>query len=136
MKNKTITVYELIGLIKDDKAPKEIKYYEVTYEFNVNNYYLKGRDEIEYSMFYKLAKGYMFLNDKVEILEENDEWKDIEEIDSWKFNKSEDDIPHFELANIINQLIKNQKYLKERLDNVKDDVVFDYWKDKVVGKDE
>lgn len=27
--NKEITIYELLGLIKDDKAPKKIKYKEL-----------------------------------------------------------------------------------------------------------
>ena len=132
MKNKEITIYELIGLIKDGKAPKKIKYYEATYELDDNNnYYLKGRYEIEYSMFYKLAKGYMFLNDTVEILsEENDEWKDIcELLDDSRYNFSdrqngmtqEDrrllDSNFKTLGEIINQLIKNQKYLREKLDS-------------------
>ena len=117
MKNKEITIYELIGLIKDGKAPKKIKYYEATYELDDNNnYYLKGRYEIEYSMFYKLAKGYMFLNDTVEILsEENDEWEDIELLMCLDTRETTDCI--CKIQDKINQLIKNQKYLKEKLDN-------------------
>ncbi|WP_298061705.1 hypothetical protein [uncultured Rikenella sp.] len=80
---------------------------------------------------------YNIINDTVEILpEENDEWEDIEELAEYTYteNYTKESIEYN--RKVINQLIKNQKYLKERLDNVKDDVVFDYWKDKVVGKDE
>lgn len=31
--NKEITIYELLSLIKDDKAPKKIKYKYVVYEY-------------------------------------------------------------------------------------------------------
>lgn len=133
MQNKTITMYELIGLIKDDKAPKEIKYYEVTYEFNVNNYYLKGRDEIEYSMFYKLAKGYMFLNDKVEIPEENNEWVDIKELAEYTCteNYTKESIEYNRKA--INKLIKNQRKIIEKLD--KNEIMFDYYVEKLEAKE-
>ena len=107
MKNKVITIIGLLNSIYNNKAPKYIKYYDATFEFKNNNYYLKVIDEVEHSIFDKLAKGYMTLNDTVEILpEENDEWEDIEEIE-FKPRK---------IQNTINKLIKNQKYLKERID--------------------
>ena len=80
MKNKEITIYELIGLIKDDKAPKKIKidddvwYFVKRYD---GNYYI---DKEEYC-FHCCQLGFDYyiendlLNKKiVEILpEENDE---------------------------------------------------------------
>ena len=60
----------------------------------------------------KNAEWYIYegwLNEEVEIIEEKP--KKIEKIDEWKFNKSEDDIPHFELANKINEIID---YLLEK----------------------
>ena len=148
MKNKIITIYELMGLIKDGKAPKKIEYDGYIWEYCKNDYdYYSIEKEMILSNEYINILEY--LDDIVEILpEENDEWEDIEEINSnadntlfvmecytgipekaqdWNFNI---------LENEINKLIKNQKYLKEKIDNVKDDVVFDYWKDKVAGKDE
>ena len=132
MKNKEITIYELLGLIKDGKAPKKIKYYDAIFEFKNYNYYLKGRDEINYSLFYKLAALYMSLNDTVEILpEENDEWEDIEEIEN---------IDDFGVGNltelnskIINKLIKNQRKIIEKLD--KNEIMFDYYVEKLEAKE-
>lgn len=87
---KTITMYELLGMVKDGKAPKKIKYKDKIY------YYHKGYDfnymynssssslmDNKKSLFvfssYKLKDGRRywddntaidFLNDEVEILEE------------------------------------------------------------------
>ena len=74
MKNE-ITIYELLGLIKDEKAPKKIKYNNRTYEFK----------EIEEGTGYVYESGIVkiwlsneiefdisrCLNEKVEILEED-----------------------------------------------------------------
>ena len=153
MKNKEITMYELIGLIKDNKAPKKIKidnniwfFYTITKSYIDNETdYVKSLS-INFNYYIENNK----LNDTVEILsEENDEWENIWELlNNSRYNFSdrqngmtqEDrrllDSNFKTLVETINKIIKNQKHLKERLDNVKDDVVFDYWKDKVVGKDE
>ena len=131
MKNKIITMYELIGLIKDNKAPKQIKYDDEIYCWN--DEYKSYLNEDRWDLFYKYRNISKILNNMVEILpEENDEWEDIEEINSnadntlfimecytgisekaqdWNFNILEKE---------INQLIKNQKYLKEKLES-KDD---------------
>ena len=57
------------------------------------------------------------LNETVEILsEENNEWEDIEEYDlkpdDWSFPTQAD----MEIQKRLNIVIKNQKYLKERID--------------------
>ena len=39
MKNKEITIYELIGLIKDGEAPYEIIYAGTKYYISLENYY-------------------------------------------------------------------------------------------------
>ena len=111
-----ISIYELMGLIKDDKAPKQINILGITFYFNDDYYSLENiyKDDFGETWFQRININ---LGNTVEILqEENDEWEDIEEIDSWKFNTSEADIPHFELSNKINSLIRNQKYLKEKLE--------------------
>ena len=73
-----ITIYELLGLVKDGKAPKKIKYSNAELKYNEGcedyyNYYDKGLFE------YKFGKCKNFLNDEVEIIEE--EPKKIEKIE-------------------------------------------------------
>ena len=128
MKNKIITIYDLVLLIKSNKAPKKIFYNGSEYRFckNIGDYR-------KFGMGHCLIMKDVLENDTVEILpEENYEWEDIEEINSnadntlfvmecytgipekaqdWNFNILEKE---------INQLIKNQKYLKEKLEG-KDD---------------
>ena len=68
--NNTISVYELLGLIKDGKAPKKIKYGETNFIYigKENDYYNEKTDNLY------LFKDYICtledLNEKVEILEE------------------------------------------------------------------
>ena len=78
MKNKKTTIYELIGLIKDGKAPKKIKYNGATYEYDGEDYYLEtSHDYRNFSLFDRLQNSNTIkdlLTLTVEILpEENDE---------------------------------------------------------------
>ena len=78
-----ITMYDLLGLIKDNKAPKKIKYNNIELEYNKENedyfkYYGVGLFE------YKFETSTQFLNDEVEIIEEP---KKIEKI-SWNEKES------------------------------------------------
>ena len=117
MKNKEITIYELIGLIKDGKAPKKIKYDDniLSFDFETNNY----RDNEASFLFGDYIYGQLHLNDTVKIPpEENDDWEDIEELAMLYNGNSKDEIMRNRF--IINKLIKNQKYLKEKLE-VKDE---------------
>ncbi len=111
MENKIITIYELMGLIKEGKALKQIKYDDEIYCWN--DEYKSYLNEDRWDLFYKHRNISKILNNMVEILpEENDEWEDIKEYyagDGMAFN-----ISAYEYK--INQLIKNQKYLKERID--------------------
>lgn len=75
MKNRIITVYELIGFMKDNKAPKKIKIYDEEFELIENHYYLGGTFAPSNDLYYKIARGYATLNDTVEILEEKEEDK-------------------------------------------------------------
>lgn len=123
-----ITIYELLGLIKDGKAPKKIKVYGDTFEKNeyqndIKNIYF---DEDGDTLFDDYTWD---LNDEVKILDEEDEFIDIEEIKL----TSDGDIKgyyngetHHITTNIkdkevyiklLNQLIKNQKKIIERLSN-------------------
>ena len=109
MKNKEITIYKLMGLIKDSKAPKKIKYDDIIWEYSDVDYnYHSTTCVLNYEYILNILK---ILNDKVEILsKENDKWEDIEKLDK-------DHEYLFGTINcILNKIIKNQKYLKEKLE--------------------
>ena len=73
-----ITIYELLGLVKDGKAPKKIKYKSVELEYEEKNedycYYFN-----RYLFEYKFTTCNGFLNDEVEIPDE--EPKKIEKLE-------------------------------------------------------
>lgn len=113
--NKEITVYELLGLIKDDKAPKKIKYEYLVYEltFERNDYYC----EQEMRWFTSEINSLGVLNNKVEILEED---KDIEllnlDTDKLKGKEAVRAIDYL-LEGRINELIKEVNKLRKENDN-------------------
>ena len=71
-----ITIYELLGLIKDGKAPQKIKYEYLIYELTpeMNDYYCKN----EMRWFTNEINALGVLNDEIEIIEED---KKIEKLD-------------------------------------------------------
>lgn len=77
-----ITIYELLGLIKDGKAPKKIKFCENIYEWDEESkFYLTQKRS--YKVFLGGNKGdinilFNAFNENVEIIEEN---KDIEKLE-------------------------------------------------------
>lgn len=123
---KTITMYELLGMVKDGKAPKRIRIrsaggvYDKEFYFDGNIYMYKDEYE-EYAMTDDISIE-MSLNDEVEILEEE---KKIPEKE--KIYKIEDDLPYESLivwqrANNkifekqINEIIDYLDYLKSKGD--------------------
>ncbi len=120
MKNKEITMLGLANRIYNRIAPKKIKYDGDVWEYCEDdcNYYSKNQDVMLNNEYISILK---FLDDKVEILpEENDEWEDIgiiENIDNFTIG----DLIELN-AKTINQLIKNQKYLKEKLESKNEDL--------------
>ena len=73
-----ITIYELLGLIKDGKAPKKIMYGNMTYHINYD--YGDYESDIEEYRSCDLKEHYYLfdeidmiksLNDEIEILEDN-----------------------------------------------------------------
>ena len=66
--NKIISVYELLGLIKDDKAPKSIIYKNEYFKYSKENRDYIGENNYLFSDFADLIS---ILNEKVEIIEEN-----------------------------------------------------------------
>lgn len=78
-----ITMYELLGLVKDGKAPKKIAIngIEIEYDKDIKDYY----PYYNKCLFeYKFSTCKNFLNDEVEIIEEP---KKIEKI-SWREKES------------------------------------------------
>ena len=78
-----IAFYELLGLVKDGKAPKKIKFGNIELEYDEKcedyySYYGQGLFE------YKFGNCKNFLNDEVEILEETKKIEKIARCDSIK----------------------------------------------------
>ena len=122
-----VTMCQLINLIGNLKPPYKIKFKDVIYELDDSNYY---SDTTEKYLFSVINDEY-FDTDipklEFEILpEETDEWKNIEEINHngkqiYNPKTSAYNTLNSKEKNIfipaINQLIKNQKYLKEKLES-------------------
>ena len=62
-----ITIYKLLGLVKDGKAPKKIRYDGTIYEYSENDdfYYCKG-----FSLYREFVTNGNCLDNEVEIIEE------------------------------------------------------------------
>lgn len=107
-----ITIYELIGLIKDKKAPKKIKYDDKFWDYSVSNQdylCLNDIDDLLGGLFTNQPTN-SFINDEVEIIEEP---KKIEKCKNYEdFLEIDDYIEH--LKNKINELIDEINKLKEK----------------------
>lgn len=105
-----ITMYELLGLVKDGKAPKKIKYDGTIYEYSENGdfYYWEGL-----SLYREFVTNGNCLDKEVEIIEEPKkiEYEQIEELTCNEYD--------FE-TKTINSLIKNQKKLIDEINNLKE----------------
>lgn len=109
-----VTIYELLGLIKDGKAPKKI-----SIRGNIFDSYSCSSIECYYRDFSGadwLSVIDIKLEDEVEILDEEDEFIDIEELDKGKFysNRFPDDWEE-EIIHKIDNLVKNQKKIIQAL---------------------
>lgn len=104
-----ITIYELLGLVKDRKAPEKIRYDGTIYEYSENDdfYYWEGL-----SLYREFATNGNCLDNEVEIIEE-DKKIDFEEIEELTCNEYD-----FE-TRTINSLIKNQRKLIDKINNLK-----------------
>ena len=109
------TIYELLGLIKDGKAPSNI-------EFNLEKYYMNCEGEYirfdAYGKLIYLSKEYKLfncLNDEVVIIEKvkNKEYEELEELEIQHI----EDTQHLIMKDIINALIRNQKKIIEALND-------------------
>jgi hypothetical protein len=113
-----ITMYELLGLVKDGKAPKKIRYND--------NIYYSSKDRVDLHVYQteesdttrKLSliidNEYLNLNDYVEIIEEDKKMEKID-IDNDKMTlNGYETIPTqlFEVARKVNELIDEVNKLK------------------------
>ena len=102
-----VTIYELLGMIKECKAPKKIKIDEKVYINNGCNCYL---DENDKSLCNNIEIP-MYLYDEVEIIEEPQEHKIPKKIfleDMYSANEIK--VIDIELENKINEILD---YLEE-----------------------
>lgn len=115
-----ITIYELLGLVKDGKAPKKIKFNGRIYEFEseFNDYYNDMHSLLENEI--KVITKYF--NDKVEIIEEEKEIEklNIEDGSNRKERTmyidgkpNELSVVHVEISKKINELIEEINRLKK-----------------------
>lgn len=113
-----ITIYELLGLVKDGKAPKKIKYDGTIYEYSENDdfYYWEGL-----SLYREFATNGNCLDKEVEIIEEPKKIEKLDEIlmiDDLIPPCGENDIKMWKniiiQQNKINELIDEINNLKEK----------------------
>lgn len=112
-----ITLYELLGLVKDGKAPKKIKYnnIELGYDEKCEDYYsYYGQGLFEH----KFGNYKNFLNDGVEIIEETKKIEKIARCDSIKmthYGELYKPTENEEILRIkINELIDEINNIKEK----------------------
>ena len=101
-----ISIYELLGMIKDGKAPKKIKYDNIIFEYD-GIYYMT-----EHTYLDEYCDISRCLNDTVEILEE--EKKIPEKIDISNFPKHNNSLKKTAIK--LNEVIHYLQYLKRKGD--------------------
>ena len=117
-----ITIYELLGLVKDGKAPKKIKYRQNIFEFihGLDDY---KPDDIKkyhgnYLFHYLFEEEVNFLNDEVEIIEEPKKIEKIARCDDIKmthYGELHKPTENEEILRIkFNELIDEINNLKEK----------------------
>lgn len=117
-----ITIYELLGMVKDGKAPKEVKYNGEEYKITKilledNNYYCNYINEDMECLFPINAN---ILNDEIEILEEEKKIKKLNDI-----LRVDDLIPPVDenMYKIWQQTIKNHNKINEIIDKLNESEV-------------
>lgn len=117
---KTIKIIDLlcyISISDYDKIPKKVKWRDDVWEYDDRMQdYTNGHLMLFEQL--KIIKTKEFLNDEVEILDEEDEFEDIEEIyfSVYEQERLEETVLD-KIEERVNQLIKNQKKIIERLNN-------------------
>lgn len=115
-----ITIYELLGLIKDGKAPKKIKYNDIIYYLSEDRVDLHKYQTMGSNITRKLSliidNEYLNLNDEVKIIEEPKKIEKIARCDSFKVNgELYKPTENQEILRIkVNELIDEINNLKEK----------------------
>jgi hypothetical protein len=109
-----ITIYELLGLIKDGKAPNKIKYCGCIYEWE-KDWYLTKEKNCKVCLGGKkedINQLYNAFNDSVEIIEEveDKEYEDIQKIKNKRFTRNQKQIASKinELIDVVNEIRKKE----------------------------
>ena len=113
-----ITMYELLGLVKDGKAPKKILLNGIVFEYQGDDYLYKDEDKKEHWLFStSYTDKYIwlenFLKAEVEIIEEPKKIEKIEMCTSGIMGFDGVENITTELKNKINELIDEINNLKE-----------------------
>ena len=105
-----ITIYELLGLVKDGKAPGKIKYYDEFWRYNdvTEDYYNDSNREYLLKKIFCGSCMTSFIDDEVEIIEED---KKIKRIDFSTLNTQKE--KNRVMKDTINQLIDEINNLKK-----------------------
>lgn len=123
-----ITMYELLGLVKDDKAPKKIKFRNVIYEYknNIENGfidYVGIEKETNVSFYLSSYIGNNYINDiftdEVEIIEEPKEDK-IQKIYHCETSLTQNEVEIFITEN-LNQMVDKINELIDAVNELKRD---------------
>ena len=110
--NKIITLYELLGLIKDFKSPNRIKYdYEIwEYDIQENDYIKEKGNCLLFRDYFPNNLNFLdCLKDKIEILQEDKPIIEKIEINKYKFHNDNH-----------GKLLKNQEKLENKLNEIID----------------
>lgn len=105
-----ITIYELLGLIKNGKAPEKIKYKTFELKRTMSNNLFRMYVDEEGVFFPEYYSG-LALNEEIEILENLEEEKKIPEKIKDKYCSQ---ISKVELAQKYNEIIDYLDYLKSK----------------------
>lgn len=109
-----ITVFELLKLVKENKAPKEIKYDTMNYVFRNYDYKeIHGELIDEQSSWLEKIDFYKF-DEPVEILEEEKKIPEKISLEIDKFEDSYYDTALIKVASKIDELIDYLDYLKSK----------------------
>ena len=117
-------VIDLLNKIANgEEVPKKIKWGAniLIYNKKIRDYNFDDYDEYFTDRFFSFFNmdTYDFLNDEVEILDEEDEFIDIEEINNAYYHENQDRINQT-FKNAINDLIKNQRLLINKINERND----------------
>lgn len=108
-----ITIYELLGLVKDGKAPTKIKYKNNIFYFDKHCYIYENKIDTGIAMW-----DFSCLNDEVEIIEED---KKIEKLNTSIINANRYDYDknkEMTISNITADILSISKAINELIDEI------------------